>query len=180
KPPEEADGSHPASGAPLKRARVIRCDIAAQQAATNKLKDVGLVPDEEGAGFLARADDAIQFWTEGIGTLPEEWDLFVPDDLLDVQVRNESLTANARVSSGMDWLSLKLSFESEGVAVTQEELARCLAEGRRYVRLADGSFAKLDALKVREVLQRQAEILATGGGQGNTLRFSRAARPPHA
>ena len=135
-----------------------------------------LSPDEEGASFVARGDDAIQFWTEGIGALPEEWDLFVPDDLVDVQVRNESLSASARVSSGVDWLSLRLSFEAGGVAVTQEELGRCLAEGRRYVRLADGSFARLDAEKVRSVLQRQAEILATGGGQGGKLPLSQAGR----
>ena len=164
-----------AGGAP-KRARCIRCDIAAQQAAAGRLRDVGLVPDEDGNSFIARGDDAIQFWTEAIGELPEEWDLFVPDDLVDVQVRNENLSANARVSSGVDWLSLRLSFESEGVAVTQEELGRCLAEGRRYVRLADGSFARLYAQKVRDVLLRQAEILATGGGQGGKLPLSQAGR----
>ncbi len=159
-----------------RRARCIRCDIAAQQEAVGKLRSLGLVPDEEGNGFVARGDDAIQFWTEGIGQLPEEWDLFVPDDLVDVNVRGEALSANARVSSGVDWLSLRLSFESEGVAVTQEELGRCLAEGRRYVRLADGSFARLDAQKVRDVLLRQAEILATGGGHGGKLPLSQAGR----
>jgi superfamily II DNA or RNA helicase len=158
------------------RARCIRCDIAAQQEAANRLRELGLVPDEEGNGFVARGDDAIQFWTEGIGQLPDDWDLFVPDDLVDVNVRGENLTANARVSSGVDWLSLRLSFESEGVAVSQEELGRCLAEGRRYVRLADGSFARLDAQKVRDVLLRQAEILATGGGQGGKLPLSQAGR----
>jgi superfamily II DNA or RNA helicase len=159
-----------------KRARCIRCDIAAQQAAASKLRDLGLAPDEEGNGFVARGDDAIQFWTEGIGQLPEEWDLFVPDDLVDVQVRGNALNASARVSSGVDWLSLRLTFESEGVPVTQDELAKCLAEGRRYVRLADGSFARLDAEKVRDVLLRQAEILATGGGQGGKLPLSQAGR----
>ncbi len=159
-----------------KRARCIRCDIAAQQIAASTLRDLGLSPDEEGNGFMARGDDAIQFWTEGIGQLPEQWDLFVPDDLVDVQVRNTALNANARVSSGVDWLSLRLTFESEGVAVTQDELGKCLAEGRRYVRLADGSFARLDSEKVREVLLRQAEILATGGGQGGKLPLSQAGR----
>ncbi|MBL8606830.1 MAG: SNF2 helicase associated domain-containing protein [Myxococcales bacterium] len=166
----------PDGGGAGKRAKCIRCDIAAQQDAAGKLRDAGLVPDEDGSGFIARGDDAIQFWTEGIGALPEEWDLFVPDDLVDVQVRGQALTANARVSSGVDWLSLRLSFEAEGVAVTQDELARCLAEGRRYVRLADGSFARLDAQKVKEVLARQAEILATGGGQGTRLPLSQAGR----
>lgn len=165
----------PEPGGP-KRARCIRCDIAAQQAAAGRLRELGLVPGEDGNKFVARGDDAIRFWTEGIGSLPEDWDIFVPDDLVEVNVRDEALTANARVSSGVDWLSLRLNFESEGVAVTQEELARCLTEGRKYVRLADGSFARLDPQKVREVLQRQAEILATGGGNGGRLPLSQAGR----
>ncbi|RYG79798.1 hypothetical protein EON77_08650, partial [bacterium] len=163
-------------GTGTKRAKCIRCDIAAQQEAATRLRDLGLQPDEDGSGFIARGDDAIQFWTEAIGSLPEDWDLFVPDDLVDVQVRSETLGAHARVSSGVDWLSLRLSFEAEGVPVTQDELARCLAEGRRYVRLSDGSFARLDAQKVREVLLRQAEILATSGGQGGKLPLSQAGR----
>jgi superfamily II DNA or RNA helicase len=170
KPPVVQNGGRPG------RARCIRCDIAGQQAAAGQLRGLGLVPDEDGNGFVARGDDAIQFWTEGVGQLPEDWDLFVPDDLVDVNVRSETLSANARVSSGVDWLSLRLSFESEGIAVSQDELARCLSEGRRYVRLADGSFARLDAQKVREVLLRQAEILATGGGQGGKLPLSQAGR----
>jgi superfamily II DNA or RNA helicase len=159
-----------------KRATVIRCDIAAQQEATSKLRALGLKADEDGQGFLARGDDALQFWTEAVGALPEDWDLFIPDDLVDVQVRSTSLQANARVSSGVDWLSLRLTFESDGIAVTQDELARCLAEGRRYVRLSDGSFAKLDPEKVKAVLLRQAEILATSGGQGGKLPLSQAGR----
>jgi superfamily II DNA or RNA helicase len=159
-----------------KRATVIRCDIAAQQEATNKLRALGLRADEDGQGFVARGDDALQFWTEAVGALPDDWDLFIPDDLVDVQVRTTTLQANARVSSGVDWLSLRLTFESEGIAVTQDELARCLAEGRRYVRLSDGSFAKLDPEKVKAVLLRQAEILATSGAQGGKLPLSQAGR----
>ena len=173
---EDDESSGPRRLAASKRATVIRCDIAAQQEATNSLRTLGLKADEDGMGFIARGDDAIQFWTEAVGSLPEDWDLFIPDDLVDVQVRTSSLQANARVSSGVDWLSLRLSFDSEGVAVTQEELGRCLAEGRRYVRLQDGSFAKIDADKVKAVLLRQAEILATGGGQGSRLPLSQAGR----
>ncbi|HVJ90817.1 MAG TPA: DEAD/DEAH box helicase, partial [Labilithrix sp.] len=161
---------------PDKRATVMRCDIAAQQEATSKLRALGLKADEDGQTFIARGDDALQFWTEAVGALPEDWDLFIPDDLVDVQMRSSSLQANARVSSGVDWLSLRLTFESEGIAVTQDELARCLAEGRRYVRLSDGSFAKLDPEKVKAVLLRQAEILATSGGQGGKLPLSQAGR----
>ena len=159
-----------------KRARCIRCDIAAQQAAASKLRALGLAPDEDGQGFVVRGDAALKFWTDGITTLPEEWDLYAPDDLVDVQMRDTALAANVRVSSGVDWLSLRMSFESEGIAVTQEELGRCLSEGRRYVRLQDGSFARIDPDKVREVLQRQAEILASAGGTGSKIPLSQAGR----
>lgn len=167
RPPEDASTN---------RARCIRCDIVAQQQAVSLLAELGLKPDEDGSGFIARGDEAIQFWTEGIGQLPDEWDLFIPDDLVSVHVRGQSLAASARVSSGVDWLSLRLSFESEGIAVTQDELARCLAEGRRYVRLEDGSFARIDSEKVREVLARQAEILATSGATGGKFPLSQAGR----
>ncbi len=179
KPPAPANGGSgkEGGGAPgNRRVRCIRCDIAAQQAAATKLLELGLVVAEDGNKFVARGDEAIRFWTEGIGSLPDDWDTFVPDDLVDVQLRDESLTANARVSSGVDWLALRLNFESEGVAVTQEELRRCLTEGRKYVRLADGTFARLDPQKVREVLLRQAEILATSGGNGTKLALSQAGR----
>jgi hypothetical protein len=163
-------------GKDSKRARCIRCDIAGQQVAANLLRNLGLAFDEESGEFIVRGDDAIQFWSEGIGQLPETWDLYAPDDLVDVQMRGQSLVANARVSSGVDWLSLRLNFESEGIAVTSDELARCLSEGRRYVRLSDGSFAPIDVAKVRAVLQRQAEILATSGAVGGKLPLSQAGR----
>ena len=137
---------------------------------------MGLNPDEEGTVSSRAATTRFSSGPRGSELSPRNGILFVPDDPVDVQVRSAALNASARVSSGVDWLSLRLTFESEGVAVTQDELGRCLAEGRRYVRLADGSFARLDAEKVREVLLRQAEILATGGGQGGKLPLSQAGR----
>ena len=158
-----------------RRALCLRCDIAAQQEAASRLIALGLSPDEKGEAFSANGPAAIKFWTEGVGQLPEAWDLFVPDDLVDVQIRSKKLSASARVGSGVDWLSLQLSFESEGVSVTQEELARCLHEGRAYVRLTDGSYAKMDEAQVREVLARQAEMLV-GGAQPGHLPLSQAGR----
>jgi superfamily II DNA or RNA helicase len=156
RPPEEGS----------RRARCVRLDIAAQQEAANRLGELGLAPDQTGQAFRATGDSAIQFWTEGLGALPDTWDLFVPEELVDTQVRRKPIGAFARVSSGMDWLSVKVSFESEGVAVDRDELRRCLTEGRRYVRLADGSFAPIDAEAVRAMLDREIELLAAAGRSG--------------
>ncbi len=159
---------------PGKKARCVRANVLAQQQAVEIVREHGFVPDEDGKGLVCRGDDAIHFWTEGLGSLPEDWEYFVPDDLVDVQVRQEDVGARARVSTGMDWLGLKITFAAGGIAVPPDELARCLSEGRKYVRLEDGSFAKFDAGKVREVLARQAEILATA--KGGKIPLSQAGR----
>jgi superfamily II DNA or RNA helicase len=159
---------------PGKKARCVRANVLEQQQAVERVRELGFHPDEDGKGLVCRGDDAIHFWTEGLGSLPEDWEYFVPDDLVDVQVRQDDVGARARVSTGMDWLGLKITFAAGGVAVPPDELARCLSEGRKYVRLEDGSFAKFDAQKVREVLARQAEILASA--KGGKIPLSQAGR----
>lgn len=164
-PPEEG----------MKRARCIRVDIAAQQDAAGKLLALGLKPDETGQSFVAQGDAAIRFWSEGLAELPEDWDLFVPEDLVDTQVRHKPIGVFAKVTSGMDWLNVKLSYESEGVAVDRDELRRCLSQGKKYVRLSDGSFAAFDPDAVRAMLDREVELL-TAAGKSGRLPLAQAGR----
>jgi superfamily II DNA or RNA helicase len=158
-----------------KRARCIRCDIAAQQAAVEKLLDLGLEPDESGQHFVAHGDDSITFWSEGVGSLPEDWDLYVPEELVGTQVRSKPVAMNARVSSGVDWLSVKVQYESEGVGVDREELERVLREGKKYVRLSDNSFAPIDAERVKALLDREIELIVAAGKTGK-IPLSQAGR----
>jgi len=156
KPPEEGQ----------KRARCIRCDIAAQQAAAERLKALGLRPDETGStssptasrpSNSGRKDSALCRKT-GTSSSPTIWSIpkFAPS----------RLRRTRACSSGMDWLSLKLSFEADGVAVSRDELARCLAEGKKYVRLEDGSFAAFDPANVKAMLDREVELMTAAGKNG--------------
>ncbi|HWA71207.1 MAG TPA: SNF2-related protein [Polyangiaceae bacterium] len=149
-----------------KRARCIRCDIAAQQRAVEQLLELGLRADESGEFFVAEGEHAIRFWSEGVGSLPEDWDLYIPEELVGTHVRTAPVAMSARVSSGVDWLSVKISYESDGVGVDREELERCLREGKKYVRLSDNSFAPLDADRVRQMIDREIELLQAGGKNG--------------
>ncbi len=149
-----------------KRARCIRCDIAAQQSAVQLLLELGLKPDESGEFFVAEGEHAIRFWSEGVGSLPEDWDLYIPEELVGTTVRTAPVAMSARVSSGVDWLSVKISYESDGVGVDRDELERCLREGKKYVRLSDNSFAPLDADRVRMMIDREIELLQAGGKNG--------------
>jgi len=158
------------------RPKVVRRDVGAEMAAVQEVLNLGgFTVDEAGEYLVARGDDSVRFWTEGIGSLPEEWDRFIPNDLVDVTIHDSAVAPQARVSSGIDWLSLDLTFQVNGIAVPEDELRECLAAGRRLVRLADGTYAPVKAEEVREILERMAEIYATSGA-GKKLALSQAGR----
>jgi superfamily II DNA or RNA helicase len=158
-----------------KRAKCVRTDIVAQQQAAQLLLDLGLSPDQEGNGFMAQGEAAMSFWGEGVGTLPEEWTLYVPDELLGAHVRSSPVQMKARVSSGVDWLSVNVSYESEGVLIDRKELERCLAEGKKFVRLNDNSFAPIDLGRMQALVDREVELLHASGKNGR-LPLSQAGR----
>ena len=164
-PPKKAGG----------RPRVVRRDVGAEMAAIQTLMNLGFEVDESGEELVAEGDTAIDFWTEGLGTLPETWDRFIPDDLVEVTIRDESISAQMRVSSGVDWLSLDMAFLSGDSVVAENELRACLEHGRRLVKLQDGTFAPVNSDDVADVLERMAEIYATAG-QNAKLPLSQAGR----
>jgi superfamily II DNA or RNA helicase len=163
----------PEEGQP--RAKCIRTDIAAQQEAVQLLLDLGLRPGESGDSFIAEGDAAIQFWSEGAGSLPEDWDLYVPEDLVGAQVRTKPVEMSARVSSGVDWLNVAISWSSGSVTVDREELERCLRSGQKYVRLSDDSFAPLDPARVKSMMEREVELMSAAG-KGGKLPLSQVGR----
>ncbi len=164
--PPEAEGMRP---------RVVRRDVGAEMAAVQRLMNHRFVPDEEREGLVAKGDDAVAFWTGGIGELPEEWEKRIPDDLANVSVRSTPVGAQMRVSSGVDWLSLDMSFTTEGIAVDADELRMCLEHGRHLVKLADGTYAPVRREDVGEILERMAEIYA-GGAARDKLPLTQAGR----
>jgi superfamily II DNA or RNA helicase len=163
----------PAEG--QKRATCIRCDIVGQQEAVQHLLDRGLSPDEAGEAFTADGGHAIRFWSDGVGSLPKQWQLYVPEDLAGTRLRNTPIVANARVSSGVDWLSVKINYESEGVGIDREQIERCLREGKKFVKLSDNTYAPLDAARVQAMIDREVELLSSGNKNGK-LPLSQAGR----
>jgi len=158
------------------RPRVVRRDVGAEMAAVQQLLNLGFEPDEAKEGLVATGDDAVDFWTHGIAELPDEWDKRVPDDLAKVTVRKTSVTPQMRVSSGVDWLSLEMTFSTAGVAVDTDELRACLEHGRNLVKLSDGSYAPVKEEDVAEILERMAEIYAGSGADPSKLPLSQAGR----
>jgi superfamily II DNA or RNA helicase len=155
------------------RPSVVRREVGQEMSAIQELLNLGFEPD--GTELVARADKAIGFWTSGISKLPAEWDRFIPNDLSGIEVRKTPVQARMRVSSGVDWLNLDMMFGSDGVAVSAEELRMCLAQGKKLVRLEDGTYAPIKAEDVSQVLERMAEIFA-GVGDDKRVPLSQAGR----
>lgn len=156
-------------------ATCVRTDIVAQQKAVELLLELGLKADEAGEAFVAEGDDALRFWSEGIGSLPESWDLYVPEELVGVQVRAKPVQMQARISSGVDWLNVQITWESDGVSIDRKEIEQCLREGKKFVRLSDDSYAPLDAERVEALVAREIELIASVGKNGK-LPLSQAGR----
>jgi superfamily II DNA or RNA helicase len=155
------------------RPSVVRREVGLEMAATQELLNLGFELDQ--GELVVRAEKAIAFWTTGISKLPAEWDRFIPNDLANMEVRKSPVQARMRVSSGVDWLNLDMVFGAEGVAVSAEELRMCLAEGKKLVRLEDGTYAPVKAEDVGAVLERMAEIFA-GVGDDKRVPLSQAGR----
>jgi len=158
-----------------RRMKCIRTDIAAQQAAVQLLLDKGLEPSESGEHFTAQGEDSIYFWSEGVSSLPKDWELYIPKELLGARVRGTPLSMKARVSSGVDWLNVKISWDADGVDVDRTEIERCLREGKKYVRLSDNTYAPIDRDRVQSLMDREVELIAASGKQGK-LPLSQAGR----
>lgn len=165
-----------ATGANDAKPMVVRRQVGAELEALQRLLDAGLGRDTDDERWLvASGDDAVEFWTRGLRGLPEAWARYVPDDLANVTVRNQSVKPQMRVSSGVDWLNLDMVFSSGEVAADEDELRACLAHGRRLVRLKDGSYAPIDTASLGDVMHRMAEIVATSGNR-KKLPLSQAGR----
>ena len=157
------------------RPRVVRRDVGAEMAAVQQLRNLGFEVDESGEALVVEGDAAVSFWTEGVGSLPKDWERFIPKDLTDVTVRDRAVTPQVRVSSGVDWLSLDMRFDVDGSSVSAAEVRAALEHGRTLVRLDDGTYAPVEAAEVEGILAHMAEILATSGG-GDRLPLSQAGR----
>lgn len=145
------------------RPRVVRRDIGTEMAAVQQLLSRGFEVSESGDDLIVMGDDAIQFWTVGIAELPTDWERYIPDDLVDVKVRRETISPQMRVASGVDWLELSMIFGAGGAVVAADELRACLEHGRRIVKLSDGTYAPVDSNQVDDILARMAEIEAGSG-----------------
>jgi superfamily II DNA or RNA helicase len=156
------------------RPRIVRRDVGLELTAIQIMMNLGFEPDDDGEYMEAVGDEAVSFWTQGVATLPPEWDKLIPEGLRAIKIRKETVSPRMSVSSGVDWLALDMVFGSGKLVVAEDELLACLESGRKLVKLEDGSYAPVDVDEVGDILARMAEIAV--GNDPSKIPLSQAGR----
>ncbi len=157
-----------------KRATVIRCDIAAQQEATSKLRALGLKADEDGQGLRRprrrRApvlDRGRRLRCPRTGTSSFRT---ISSTCRCARRRCRQTHASRAVSTGSRFASRS----SPKASPSRRTSSRAASpRARRYVRLQDGSFAKLDPEKVKAVLLVRPRSSRRAAGRAASSRSRR-------
>ena len=130
----------------MKRARCIRVDIAAQQDAAGKLLALGLRADETGQCFVANGDAAIRFWSEGLAELPDDLGSLRPGgSRRHPGAQQAHRRRSPRSRAGWTGSTSSSTTRARASASTATSCAAASPQGKKYVRLEDGSFAPFDA-----------------------------------
>ena len=171
-----AAGGRPAAGGGEERALHPRQHRRAA-AGRGARRGSASTPTKTGKGLLASGDDAISSGPRASAALPDDWDLFVPEDLVDTQVRHKPIGAFAtRLERAWTGSSSSSRSRAEGVAVTRDELARCLAEGQQ-VRAPRGRLVRaFDPTKVQRDARSRGRDPRPAAGKGGKLPLSQAGR----
>jgi len=146
-----------ASGAGADGRRLFLRQEVKERAAGRLLSEAGFRHDPATEAYEAVGDAALDFWAKGKSALPKEWDMFAAAPPK-VRIRPR-VKPRIRVNmSAVNWFELDADFVTDDQSVDLGAVRMWLDSGRRYVALADGTFAEADLgeLKVAADLLEEA------------------------
>lgn len=130
--------------------RLVQRDLDAERAALAELTPY--VPSPPPTRLHGEA--VFDFLLDALPAL-EDWTVFFDQGSRARRPRG-TIQTQTSVESGVDWFDLQVDFEVAGKRISQREVLRAWAEGKRYVKLGDGSVARLPG----EWLKRHGAALA--------------------
>ncbi len=147
--------------------RLLRRDVGAEAAAIDEVLRAGL--SHGGGAFLARGDRAVEFWTRGVSSLPDGWQLYGPKPREVVRVRSLAPRVSVTQTSN-GWFNLEVEFAESDQSVDLAQIRPLLVSGRRYVKLSDGSVGELP----REFGEQVRKLLDESGAEPEGSRLALA------
>jgi superfamily II DNA or RNA helicase len=145
--------------------RVLRRDLAAEQAFLARLQELGVRPSQRYYGFVPPG--AVEFLRKRFAELVSQ--LAAEGWIVEAEGRmvRRAGQFRASISSGVDWFDLETVIDFDGAAASLPQLLAALQRNERFVQLDDGSQGILPL----QWLERFAPLAEFAAVDGDRLRF---------
>ncbi len=146
----------------VNRDREAEAEIREQVLATNIIEDApGL--------FYAPFEDALEWLFDGLPALSEQgFEILGEEKLVRFKVKRSNANFGVNISSETDWFDIELTLSFDGIEVSLEELKKALRSQKKFVKLRDGSIARLP----QKLIEKLNYMLNFGRVMGDSLRFA--------
>ncbi len=146
----------------------VHRDRTVERRIREKVLDSKIMEDTPGL-FYAAFDDALDWLFDGLPVLAKEgFEILGEESLVRFRVKRAKANFAVNISSETDWFDLELNLEFDGIAVSLEELKRALKANKKFVKLHDGSLAKLP----EKLIEKVNYILNFGRVENESIRFA--------
>lgn len=125
--------------------------------------------------FETGGEDALDFVSGALPALREQGQVLEEKGLENfrmVGILGEAQLKARAVATGIDWLELQVGFEIDGLEIPYETVQAIVGEGKHYLRLPQGGFAKVDIDQFKALEEKLAELESQVDERGH-LKVSR-------
>jgi len=127
----------------------------------------GIIEDTPGL-FYANLEGSLGWMFDGLPALISAgFEVLGEEKLVRFKVNRKKPSINMTVSSEIDWFDLDLDIDFDGVKLTLAELKKTLKQQKKFVKLKDGSIARLP----EKLLQKFQYMVEFGQTNENSIRF---------
>ncbi|MCK5853004.1 SNF2 helicase associated domain-containing protein, partial [bacterium] len=146
--------------------RVTR-DRDSEMAIRIKVLESGIIEDTPGL-FYATFEEALDWLFDGLPNLSKDgFEIMGEEKLVRFKVRRSQADISVNISSEADWFDIELLLEVDGVSIDLKELKKALNAQKKYVKLRDGSLAKLP----EKLIEKFNYLINFGRIDDNSIRF---------
>lgn len=153
-----------------KHRQIIRVhrDHESEQLEREKVLESGIEEDTPGL-FYATFEASLDWLFDGLPALARNGiEIMGEESLVHFRVKRSKADFGVNISSETDWFDIELNLEFDGEPVSLEELKKALSAQKRYVRLRDGTIARLP----EKLIEKFNYIINFGRVENNTIRFA--------
>ncbi len=138
----------------------------------NEIRDYvlesGIIEDTPGL-FYATFEEALVWLFDGLPRLAElGFEVMGEESLVRFKVKRAVANLGVNISSETDWFDIELDLKFDDIPVTLAELKKALKAQKKYVKLRDGSIARLP----EKLIEKFNYLLNFGRVDDNNIRFA--------